>query len=217
MIDLSEQMVNGLIGVGVTFLIGCLVVGVQVIFYTKNFQEEHGKKIDKIKTVLNWKLEKALQSLFKKRKFSLLEENEALKWTKVFPETIEDIRFKEGADTEVFPELILREEESLELVSLDDMEEIYENVRKLKRWSIASRETKDYLRKVGKFVILLGVVVLIGLTVFTTIPEIAILIIWIYVLTFTIIPIYQSCHKYIKLINEIEEIHEKIERRSPDI
>lgn len=222
MIELPGYLVNGFIGAAVSFLVGCLIVGIQVTFFTKNFEEEYGRKIDKIKLVINWRLEKALRNLFTKKKYPLLEATEDIKWMKVFPETIEDIRFLEGVGTEVFSELTSHEiQESLELVSLDDMQEIFEDVKKLKKWSTCSRDAKDYLRTIGKNIILVGIIISISLFIIVSFPEAIVLFGVVYGLTIVgmciVIPLYQSCRSYIRTVHEIDETYEKIEKRSLDI
>jgi len=216
-----DNLSIGLLGAGFSFLVGCLLIGVQIALNTKNFEEEYHKKIEKIKLVINWRLERALRKLFKNR-FSVPAVTSEGKWTQVFPETLDDIRFKEGTDAEVFPEFTIEEEEFIELVTLDQTEEIYEYVNKLRRWSHVTCEGKEYLRKIGRDTILIGIItsVLLFISVaFLSSPDTLFLLAYIFSLLFIFLGtnLYKNIKGYRDLTTEIDDIYEKFEKRSLDI
>ena len=211
-----------LITVGAAIFTACLIVGVQIIFYTRHFEAEYSDKIEKITLITNWKLEKELRRLFRS-KFGTEELPEGdREWTQVFPETIEDIRFKEEPGVEVFPEYIA-EEGYYELVNLEELDTIVETVSKLKKWFDCITNGKNLLRNIGKYLIIIGIIIIIGAISLEIVHEVNVYEkIWIiaifgYFGSLAAYKLHGNARAYLRTITEIDEAYKKVQKRSIDI
>lgn len=205
-----------LITVGAAIFTACLVVGVQIIFYTRHFEEEYSDKVEKITLITNWKLEKELRRLFRS-KFETEEMPEGdREWTQVFPETLEDIRFKAEPEVEVFPEYIA-EEGYYELVNLEELDTIVEMVSKLKKWFDCITNGKNQLRNIGKYLIIIGFIILTGAISYAIVPEIILIVFFGYIATFAAHKLYENIGNYRRILTEIDEAYKKVQKRSMDI
>lgn len=205
-----------LIAVGTGVFTACLVVGVQLIFYTRHFEEEYGSKVEKITLITNWKLDKELIRLCKS-KFGREEIPEEFReWTSVFPETLEDIRFKDESEVEVFPEYVL-EEGYFELVSLKELDTIVDTVSDLKRWYECITDGKTQLRGVGKNLIYLGIIAFAGSIVYSIFPEPLAIFLFLYIGTIPVVRLTSHSKNHWRTMKKIDETHKKVQKRSLDL
>lgn len=202
-----------LITVGAAIFTALLIVGVQITFYTRHFEGEYSDKVEKIKLILNWKLEKELRRLFRS-KFEAEEIPEGdREWTQVFPETLEDIRFKEELEVEVFPEYIA-EGGYYEFVTLEELDTIVKTVSKLKKWSDCITNGKDQLRNMGEYLIIIGITILIGIISYAIVPEIFLIAIFGYIATLAVYKLHENIGAYRRILTEIDETYKKVQKRS---
>ena len=134
----------------------------------------------------------------------------------VFPETIEDIRFKEESEVEVFPEY-MPEEGYFELVSLNELDKIVETVSDLKKWFGCITDGKNQLRRIGKNLIYLGSIVFTGSIVYSMLLDHRLIFPFVYIGTLPIVRLSVNCKNYWHILKDIDETYNKIQKRSLDL
>jgi len=171
---------------------------------------------EKITLITNWKLEKELRRLFRLKFETRRELSEGdREWTQVFPETLEDIRFKEEPTVEVFPEYI--DEEYYDFVTLEELKTITETVSKLKKWLDIITNGKNLLRDIGKYLIIIGIIILIGAISYAIFHEIFLIVIFIYIATPVVYKLHGNARAYRRILTEIDEAYKKVQKRSMDL
>jgi len=134
--------------IGATVGTALFIVGVQIIFYTKRFEDEYGDKIDAIKTILKSNIEKMLRDLFKRRYFSHIDKEDKGTWKE---------RSMTGA---IFSEIL--SEEDKELVNPHELDNIVDASAKYNMWSNFLVNGKRIWREIGMIVILFGVIIILS-------------------------------------------------------
>ena len=206
---------------GAAIFTALLIVGVQIIFYyAGHFEEEYKDKIVKIQLILNWKLDKELRQLFKS-KFEMGEKStEDREWTPIFPETLDDIRFKAEPEMEIFPEY-LAEEGSYELITLAELATINKTVLKLEKWFDCIQNGKKRLRRIGKELIYTGIIILISAILYAISPgnpeRMIIILFFLYFITFFASRLYGDLKDHKRIQEEIEDAYKKVQKRSMDL
>lgn len=181
-----------LAAIAATVCTACIIVGVQIIFYTKSFEDEYKEKIDKIREIRRWELDEKVKKL-------------CTPYVKSKGDGIEDF----NENREIFPEF----REDIRQGLLDD---VVEGTKECYIWVEKIPEGKRYLRRLGGLIILFGVsafgfgvvVALFGFSPHMATPLFIELI--FLVLIFSLI----TAQKYFRLLKFLDEKFIEIERKT---
>jgi hypothetical protein len=176
--------------IAATVCTACIIVGVQVIFYTKSFEEEYKEKIDKIREIRRWELDEKVKKLctpYMKSKGDEIEDSSENR--EIFPEFREDIR------------------QNL-------LDAVVKGAQGFYPWFDKIPEGKRYLRQLGGLIILFGVSafgfgVVVALFGFSS-AALLFIEVTIILLFFAI----RNAQKYFKLLNFLDEKFKEVERKT---
>lgn len=211
-------MILGWITAGAAIFTAFLILGVQIIFYyAGRFDAEYKDIIAKIQFILNWKLTKELKLLCTSKFQKGFEVTEEKDWKPIFPETLEDVRFKVEPEVEIYPEYIA-EEGSYELITLGELENIKNIVLKLEKWVACIPSGKNRLRDIGKNIIITGIIIFISMFLCAIAPD----DVWrmliapfaLYFITIFGSKIIEGFKEHQKIQDEIEDTYKKVQKKS---
>ncbi len=123
---------------------------------------------------------------------------------------------------EVFPEYIA-EEGYYELVNLDELDTIVETVSKLKKWFDCITNGKNLLRNIGKYLIIMGIIIIIGAISLEIVQgvsvyeKVGIIAFFGYSGSIIAYKLQGNARAYLRTITEIDEAYKKVQKRSMDI
>ena len=180
-----------LAAIAATVCTACIIVGVQIIFYTKSFEDEYKEKIDKICEIRRWELDEKVKKL-------------CTPYVKSKGDEIEDF----NENREIFPEF----REDIQQGLLDD---VVKGTKEFYIWVEKISEGKRYLRRLGVLIILFGVsafvfgivVALFGFSLHNATPLFIEVIILVFILCLI------TAQKYFKLLKLLDEKSIEIERK----
>lgn len=142
---METELIVGLIAGGVAVFTSLLIIGAQINLSTKNFEDEYGDKVERIKLLLKGNIDRLILDLLMSKMKDL--KSEGFKdWKEV--------------DTGVFADLL--DKQSYELINPKELDKIIETSSEHDEWSDFIVEGKNCLRTIGLSVIIFGIFVLLS-------------------------------------------------------
>ena len=189
---MDVQLMAGLIVGGAATFTSLLIVGVQIIFYTKSFEEEYADKVKKIKFKLKTTIDDQVFDIARK----VLEEL---------------IKIKEKGDFKKIDIKNLPEESINQIVKVNELNKLIEVTGTYNKWCGFIVQCKSLIRRIGVGVILSGLAVLVSFIIIVSLDDLSLLPLMFMALSFigfflwTIIMEYYNCLKKVDTNYEILE------------
>lgn len=189
---MDVQLMAGLIVGGAATFTSLLIVGVQMIFYTKSFEEEYADKVKKIK----FKLKTTIDS----NVFSIVSNvlNELLK--------IKGKKDSEKIDLKKLPEETINQ-----IVKVNELNKLIEVTGTHNEWCSFIVRCKSLIRKIGVGIILSGLTVLISFIIIVSLDDFDLLPLMFMALMFIGVFIWMNVTEYSKCLKKADTTYEKLE------
>ena len=185
-------LVVGLIAGAAAIFTSLLVVGVQIIFYTKSFEEEYGEKVEKIKFKLKNNVDRFILDMIREklRKIqSSVPKDDKKENKSVFSNLLDEIPF--------------------ELIEMPELDELIEMTAKHNLWSQFTVLGKKNIRRIGILIIGIGITVLFfsGIAIFF--EDVSVLAFMFIILFFLGVSLFSCCSDYHQQLKSIDDTYEK--------
>lgn len=183
--------------IGATVGTAFFIVGVQIIFFTKRFEDEYGDKIDVIKTIIKSNIEMMLRELFEKKYLSHIQKEGKGTWKE---------HSMSGA---IFSEISSLEDN--ELSNPHELDNIVEASAKYDTWATFLVNGKKVWRQIGMVVVLFGATIVISSVVygFTESPDIIIFATFAFLMLGTLL--FNLCVIQRNNLRKIDETYMKVQ------
>jgi len=189
---MDTQLMVGLIIGGTATFTSLLIVGIQIVFYTKSFEEEYGDKVEKIKFRLKTTIDEFILKLI----------------ASTFKELLPIIsKIKKG--TEAINDKKLLEEIGHDLIKVHELDELLEATSKHNEWSEFMVDCKCIIRRIGISIISGGLIVLIFFIISVAIEDIGFLAFMgmaLFFLAFILAGFISEYHNKLKKIDKTYQI-----------
>ena len=189
---MDPQIVVGLITGGAAIFTSLLIVGVQIIFHTKSFEEEYSNKVAKIKLKLKTTIDGQILTIVNR----VLEEL---------------VKVKEKQGAEKISDLNISEEIINEIIEVHALDTLIEVTGSHNQWCNFIVRCKELIRRIGAAVILSGLTVLISfifvivLNSYDSIPFMFMILFFIAFFLFGFIAEFRKC------LMDVDSTYEKLE------
>lgn len=188
----TELMVGLIVGGAATFT-SLLIVGIQIIFYTKTFEEEYRDKVEKIKLRLKTKIDEFILDLTTSKMGELL-----------------SIIQKKKDNKKINKKKIL-EDFSHELIEVHELDELLEYTYKHNKWSHFMVDCKGYIRKIGVCVIVSGIIVILFFSLAVFIKNLEIISFMFFTLLFIGLFMLSNISEYHKNLKNVDKTYERLQ------
>lgn len=191
---MDTQLIVGLIVGGAATFTSLLLVGVQIIFYTKHFEDEYNNKVEKIKFRLKTTIDEFILNLI----------------TSNIKELIA-VSLKSNKNSKTLDNKKLLEEIGHELIEVHELDELLEATAKHNAWSEFMVDCKRLLRRIGICVIISGLVVLIFFSVTVALENIDIIAFMIISLIFLSIFLFGLISEFHNNLKDVDKTYQRLQ------
>jgi len=181
---------------GFTAFTSLLIIGVTVIFKTKSFEDEYENKVEKIKLYLQGKMDGVLVDFMKSKLEDFLPKG-IKQWKKT--------------DMASFSNLL--DEQKFELVNTRELDPLFVTAVEYDAWVEFISDCKKNLRKIGMWIIIVGIAILSFVGIINYFNELAEPNIGLLVILM-IIPItmlISKCSEYHENLKKVDETYNKLQ------
>lgn len=188
------ELIVGLIAGGVAVFTSLLIVGVQINFNTKNFEEEYSDKVEMIKVILKGRIDRLILDLLK---------------SKMKDFKSEGFKNWKAVETNVFIELLNKQEH--EIVNPTELDDVIETSSQLDEWSNFIVDGKNCLRNIGILIIIFGIFILLSFIVLILTEDFGLIPLIVLIGIIIITPLIASCFERRAMLKKVDETYKKVQ------
>lgn len=190
---MDVQLTVGLIVGGAATFTSLLLIGIQIIFYTKSFEEEYNEKVERIKLKIKTEIDEFILNLISEKLKELL-----------------PIFKKNQGNKKISSKHLLKQIDD-ELIRVHELDELLESTYKHNKWSHFMVDCKRKIRTIGICIILIGLSVMAFSAISIYLQTLEIFVFLLFIFFFLGMFIYGHIDEYRKNLKEVDETYERLQ------